>query len=232
MKNIKKIIPILIIFLTIGFAAVNYTLSLDGDTNLTGDLEDFKVYFSRVLINGVEDNSIVSSATELNFSNKLTNIGQEYIIDYDITNGSKYFDASISMTCTQGTEYLSVTNTFNTNNLASLETRTGKLVLKRLKSLASNESQFTEITCNITASPIERETLGEGTITNPVNPFYIGREVFIGTEGFNIISEQENTITMLAKYNIRSSTPYDQTEEQMWTPFSNNNGWEYKPGPK
>lgn len=232
MKNIKKIIPILIIFLTIGFAAVNYTLSLDGDANLTGDLEEFKVYFSRVLINGVEDNSIVSSTTQLDFSNKLTNIGQEYVVDYDITNASKYFDASITLSCTEGNEYLSVTNTFDTSNLTSLETRTGKLVLKRLKSLASNDSQFTKITCTINAQPIERETLGEGTITNPVNPYYIGREVSIGTEKFNIISEQENTITMLAKNNILTSTPYNQTEEQMWTPFSNSNGWEYTPGPK
>jgi len=230
MKKIKKIIPILIIFLTIGFAAVNYTLSLDGDANLTGDLEDFKVYFSRVLINGVEDNSIVSSTTTLDFHNKLTNIGQEYIVDYDITNASKYFDASITLSCTEGNEYLSVTNTFDTSNLTSLETRSGKLVLKRLKSLASSESKFNEITCTITATPVERETLGEGTITNPVNPYYIGREVSIGNEKFNVISDNGITVSMLAKYHIGDNSKQNSGGKNIT--FSDSEGWEYTPGPK
>ena len=59
MKKLKMIIFVLILFLTIGFATVNFTLSLDGNAQLSGDLSDFNVYFSNVKVNGVVDYSVV-----------------------------------------------------------------------------------------------------------------------------------------------------------------------------
>ena len=61
MRKLKYIIFVVILFITIGFATINYTLSIDGDTELSGDLSDFNVYFSQLKINGVDSpESIIS----------------------------------------------------------------------------------------------------------------------------------------------------------------------------
>ena len=39
-------------------------------------------------------------------------LGESYVIDYDVTNASKYFDAQITMSCTGSTEYLLVQNEY------------------------------------------------------------------------------------------------------------------------
>lgn len=230
MRKIKYIIPILLLFLVIGFATVNYTLGIDGNTEITGDLADFKVYFSKILVNGIENNNAATSTTSLYLDGILEKVGNSYTVTYDVTNASKYFDAKVSINCTSSTDYLLVENTFDTSNLLALETRTGTLVLKKIKTIANTDSINNSVTCNINATPVEREEPGTGTIVSPLNPFYIGREVSIGTEKFNVISSTEDTVTMLAQYNIGSD--YKQTKWEMWTSFSNSSGWESSPGPK
>jgi hypothetical protein len=58
----------------------------------------------------------------------------------------------------------------------------------------------------------------------------IGTEISIGEEKFNVISQTDDTVTMLAKYNL--GTDYKQTTETNNVKFANTNGWEYTPGPK
>ena len=135
MRKIKFIIPLLILFLTIGFAAVNFSLSINGDTEITGNLDNFNVYFSRALVNGEDNNSIVSSKTQLDFSGIIDKVGNTYTIEYDVTNASTLFDAEVIVKCSPSSEYLLVQNTFDTSNLSALETRTGTLLLKKLKIL-------------------------------------------------------------------------------------------------
>ena len=230
MRKIKFIIPLLILFLTIGFAAVNFSLSINGDTEITGNLDNFNVYFSRALVNGEDNNSIVSSKTQLDFSGIIDKVGNTYTIEYDVTNASTLFDAEVIVKCSPSSEYLLVQNTFDTSNLSALETRTGTLLLKKLKTISSDSSLYKTITCEIVATPIERESEVTGSVSDPLNPSFIGREVSIGEEKFNVISSTEDTVTMLAKYNL--GTNYRQSTSQYWFSFSNSNGWEYTPAPK
>ena len=58
----------------------------------------------------------------------------------------------------------------------------------------------------------------------------VGDEIPIGEEKFNVISQTDDTVTMLAQYNL--GTDYKQTEEQNYVAFSDRDGWEYEPGPK
>ena len=67
MRKLKYIIFVVILFITICFATINYTLSIDGDTELSGDLSDFKVYFSQLKINGVDSPESIISDTEYMF---------------------------------------------------------------------------------------------------------------------------------------------------------------------
>ena len=58
----------------------------------------------------------------------------------------------------------------------------------------------------------------------------VGDEIAIGSEHFNVISQTDDTITMLAQYNL--STEYKQSTTVNRVTFSDSNGWEYTPGPK
>ena len=136
MKKIKYIIPLVILFIAIGFAAISYTLNLDGNAGLAGDLDNFNVYYSNTYVNGVEDYSVITSPTELDFTTTLKEPGTTYSITYDVTNGSKHFDAQLTMACTSGDTYMSVVNNFDTStNLEALGTRSGTITLKKLKSI-------------------------------------------------------------------------------------------------
>ena len=58
----------------------------------------------------------------------------------------------------------------------------------------------------------------------------VGDELAIGDEHFNVISQTDDTVTMLAKYNL--GTNYKQSTDENYVNFSSEAGWEYTPGPK
>ncbi len=157
MKN-KKSIIVLIILLAVGFAAVSTTLVINGVIGLSfGELD---VYYSKAVINGVEDNSVIKDKTHIEFDTTMTLVGEKYRIDYDVTNGSKNYDAEISMNCDyeteDGGEYLSLNNIINTDDLLeAMTTRTGHLTIKMIKSVT--EPKDIHITCEIVATPRERD---------------------------------------------------------------------------
>ena len=112
----------------IGFAAVSTTLYINGSTKINPNNTDFKVYYSDASVNGTQNLSVIKDDTHISFNTTLDNLGENYILDYDVTNGSKNYDADLEMTCTGGNEYLSVTNEFDDETiLEALATRSGKL---------------------------------------------------------------------------------------------------------
>lgn len=58
----------------------------------------------------------------------------------------------------------------------------------------------------------------------------VGHEISIGRDKFNVISDNGDTVTMLAKYSLNAD--YRQSDNEKNVQFSNSNGWEYTPGPK
>ena len=232
-SSIKFLIPLVLMFMLVGFATISTTLSINGDMELLSDLDDFNIYYSRAIVNGVEDPSIIKSSTELDFGAALKTVGVDYVIEYDITNASSAFDAQVSINCSASTEYFSINNEFdNETPIGARQTRTGTMTLRKIQTVAGDEQSNT-ISCDIVATPVERNEEGVGEIPIPLeNPYYIGREIAIGEEKFNIISDNGTTISLLAQKNISGTTPYKQTDEQIWTIFSDSNGWEYTPGPK
>lgn len=232
MKKIKYIIPFMLLIIVIGYAVISTSLGIGGKTYIASDADDFKVYFSKVLVDGEEEKTAILDSTTINYTRTLTSIGESYTITYDVTNASKEFDAEISINCTTGDEYLSVTNSFDTSILLARTTRTGTLTFKKTKSNSStNEKNYT-ITCEIKATAIGRTETATGEVPGEVEgyPYTIGKEVTIDTETFNIINEADNNITLLAQYNL--GTDYRQTEEAHELSFSDEAGWEYTPGPK
>ena len=223
----KKGILIALLIMAIGFASITTTLYINGSANISSN-NDFKVYYSDAFVNGNQDLSVVVDETHLSFSTTLDTLGQTYVLDYDVTNGSKNYDADLEMVCTGGNEWLTVTNEFDDENILEvLKTRRGKLTLTLSKSYAGDDLDV-EIECTISANPSERVGLGEGTPADPVQApkleFNIGDELKFGEEAFNVIEVEEEYITLLSRYTVGPNNKQDFNNNL--TSFSNVNGWD------
>lgn len=113
----KRNVILLVLILAIGFAAVTTTMIINGGLNIASNQEDFDVYFSKSIEDGIENNSLIKDKTHIEFSKDMSLVGEEYIIDYDVTNGSKNYDANISINCTESNEYLRITNELDTTSI-------------------------------------------------------------------------------------------------------------------
>ena len=248
----KKTMLLVVLLMAVGFAAVSTTLYINGQTKINANQDDFNVYYSDALVNGVQDLSVVTDDTHISFTTTLETLGEQYVLDYDVTNGSKNYDAELEMTCTAGNEYLTVTNEFDTDeNLAALATRSGKLTLELIQSYAGETDMEVTIECTIDANAIERDALGEGEAASPVKQLAkwthtdsdsngsvsVGDVMTLGTEipqTFNVISTTDDTVTMLASNVL--GTDYRQTTSTTYSEygvaFASTNGWGYTPGPK
>jgi hypothetical protein len=231
MKKFKYEILFIILFMSIGIAAVSSNLLINGSTPIAGNPDDFSVYFSNVFVNGTQDLSLVKSETSLVFTGEFSAVGDKKEITYDVTNASINYDADIDITCTQSTEYLTITNSFDTDSyMSARSTRTGVLSITLSKSYTGTDLTQ-DIICTISASAVESASQGSGDVAGPVeNKLSIGDEIAIGDEKFNIINIGDDTITMLAQYNL--GTDYRQSSAQKSVIFADKYGWEYTPGSK
>ena len=234
MRYIKFILPILIIFLTIGFAATNVTLSISGDAYIASDLDDFDVYISSIQLAGVEDLSLLKSSTEFEFV--VNEIDDEVMVSYEVTNASSKFDADIDVVCEYDFDISGslnyYENSFDVDTLLEARTYRNGYIYVTINSPVPKDGYL--VSCKVEATPIERTEYGEGEVPEQSDPAYaIGTEITINKEKFNVISDNGNTVTMLAQYNlIYSSSNYIQSNTANTVAFSSSTGWEYKPGPK
>ena len=228
----KKTILLVVLLLAVGFAAVTTTLFINCTTNIGTNKDDFEVYYSKAKVNGVEDNTVITDDTHIVFTQEMKKVGETYVLDYDVTNGSRNYDAALTMTCTESNEYLSVTNVFDTDTtLPATETRTGKLTIELIKGYVGETTKEVTIECTISANAVERNTLSEGTPADKVKSGYnVGDVVTIGKEGFHVIKDNGDTVTLFADYNL--GTNYKQSTTANMVAFSKSSGWEYTPGPK
>ena len=156
----KKMLFIVVFFMVIGFAAVSTTLYINGITVINPNKDDFNVYFSDAIINDVQDKGVIKSDTVIEFYTTFESVGEEYVLDYEVTNGSKNYDAELEMVCTSSSEYLTLTNDFDDDSiLSSLRSRSGRLSVKQTKSYAGDDLSVS-IECVINANAIERTSLG------------------------------------------------------------------------
>ena len=130
MKKLKYEILFIVLFMTVGIAAVSSNLLINGTTQLVSNPNDFLIYFSDVKVNGVQDLSLVEDEATLVFNGEFSVVGDKKEITYDVTNSSKNYDADIEISCTQSTEYLTITNDFDVeSNLSARSTRSGALTV-------------------------------------------------------------------------------------------------------
>ena len=112
MKNRKSIL-LVVLLLAVGFAAVSTTLYINSSTNINPNQDDFNVYYSDAYVNGEKDLSVITDDTHIVFETELSTLGEKYVLDYEVANGSKNYDAELSMTCTSSNDYLNIVNEFD-----------------------------------------------------------------------------------------------------------------------
>ena len=229
MKKTKFMIGFTLLFMVIGIAAVTTNVIVNMSTPINQNPDDFLVYFSDVEVDGTQDLSLVENEQKLVFNGEFTAIGDKKVISYDVTNASKNYDAEILIDCTESTTYLNITNVFDMKNvLSARSSRTGTLTIELANAVSNETTQ--NVTCTITANAVERDSQGSGDVGSPLSKFYVGKEISIGDETFNVISTTDTTVTMLAQYNL--GTNYRQSTTANYVTFSDTNGWEYTTGPK
>ena len=93
---------------------------------------------------------------------------------------------------------------------------------------------YTKETSDLVDKMIATKSYGsnvvKGKIIVDVDNLSIGDEIHIENEKFNVISQTDDTVTMLAQYNL--GTDYKQNTTYNYVAFSDTNGWEFEPGPK
>ncbi len=165
----KRNIIILMILLIIGFASVTSTLLIRGNLNI-GYNENFSssiVYTRAELPNGEVE--INQNDKNIDFiTEKLENVNQTTILEFDVTNKSRNYNASVTINCglkenfESFSEYLDITMSLESPfELVSSETKTGYLTIKLKKAYNEEMETRIEMSCELVATPEERETLGD-----------------------------------------------------------------------
>ena len=183
MKNKKGLIIVLILLMSIGFAAVTTTLIIKGNTIVAENEEDYQVYFSGAVVDKEDyTNEIISKDKKtITFETKeLMKANDTSELKYDVTNGSTQYDASVSIKIsTENNELIEVTNTFDdTKNLSARETRTGVLTVRLKKGVT--EVKDIQIKIELIFNAEEREEID----TTPINEkVYSISGYFVDKEG-------------------------------------------------
>ncbi len=221
MKN-KKMILILVLLLVIGFASVSTTLVLNGVIGISNKKDDFKVIFTNAKLDSVEKKEFIDSETKQTLTyetNKLTTLNETTVLEYEVTNTSRLYDAEVSITCNlvddadnaTTSEYVSMEYTPNNMIVEAGKTKTGSITTKLIK--VSTEDRNIKVKCELKASATERDSLGEEYV-EPTETYEltvdannngvadIGDEIQVGTESFYVISNTDSEINALAKYNL------------------------------
>lgn len=213
MKKLKYQILFVILMMTIGAAAVATNLVLNGSTSIASNSDGFLVYFSDVSISQGEDKGkiIVNSDKKFTLKAHLQALSEKVAVDFYITNASKDYDANVTYTCNENSDYISLSYRLDSNTVPSMESVFGVLDVTLVKTYTGESEVEEEITCTISASAVERTSQGSGNVSEPIlngiqfvsgDGTNVGDELKIANEHFYVVSNDGVNTVLLAKYNL------------------------------
>jgi len=150
MKKKYKVL-IIVLVLLIAFLIGTFTSPMVREMiSITSKSDPAELFYSDVLVNGIEDPTVIENDNTISFTAVLKKKGEKYVLDYKVTNSSKFLSADIEATCTKGNEYIEITNDFDTKKaMEPSEVRKGKLTLELLKQNPEKESKTYKVKCTI-----------------------------------------------------------------------------------
>ena len=180
----KRNVIILVVMLIVGFASITSTLLIRGNLNI-GYNENFSssiVYTRAELPNGEVE--INQNDKNIDFiTEKLENVNQTTILEFDVTNKSRNYDASVTINCglkedfKSFSEYLDIDMSLESPfELVSSETKTGYLTIKLKKAYNEEMETRIEMSCELVTEPLERETLGDEYVLVYEDPILNGAD--------------------------------------------------------
>ena len=233
------LVAVCVFTLTIAYAALNAVLTIQGSAKVSS--AEWDIYLSNPRVtNGSATTDIpqIKTSSTLEFSTTLNLPGDFYEFTVDVVNDGS-IDAMIdgvtktpSLTETQA-KYLNYIveyqngESINTKQLVAKNSFVRLLVkLEFRKDISASDLPTTSETLNLsfTVNYVQADTTGTNVTDNGVKKAYevisgdlqtVGSEVAIGEEHFYIISSDEDSVTMLAKYNLYVGGVYNSG----WTAY-------------
>ncbi len=174
----KAFIVLAISLMLVGFASVSTSLYLNGKTGIIGNTKDFDVYFSKAYENENEATSLIQDKTHIVFTANLSKVEEKYVLDYEVTNGSKNYDVNFNVSYVGETsEYVNIQNNINVaTTLKARETRKGRIVITLIK--ATLEEKEIQVRFELTGNAQERDTLGGEELTNETVDYLVQAEEY------------------------------------------------------
>ena len=168
-KRTKIYLIITVLLLTVGFASVTTNLIVNANSNISANLNDFRVYFSEAkAING--EASLNDEKTVITYNtNTLQSADDTSILNYIVTNASQQYDVNVRVSVDYNealNDYIEITQEgFVKDNDVLLNAQgelPGKITIKLIKPVLEDISFDLTVTLDIEA--IERTEIAEQQI--------------------------------------------------------------------
>lgn len=167
MRN-KRTVLFLILILSLGFAAVSATLSIEGFTLIGANEQDFKVYFSQAKLDDIDKSNVLIKEDKqvVDFETKELNlVGDESYLDYEVTNDSSQYDASVKINCTATSpeilDYVDIDYSIDKEIITAKSRANGRVKVTLKKSYSGNETFSHNFTCNIKVDALSKENIND-----------------------------------------------------------------------
>jgi hypothetical protein len=240
----KLNVIVLILLLSIGFAAVATNLIINGGPRISTNPDDFDVFFAHAYAYNGGDAAISNDKKAITWSsNTLTYLGQKAYLDFTVYNSSANYDANVTISL----DIQDVINNVDYSDYYTIKTTTFSLTeptLVRAKEAVqgtievelvkvSTEDVSLTFTMSMIGSSISRDA-SVGPAHEPCSivkgsGYQIGDEIECAGDNFYLLSNDNGTITMLSKYNLMYGEIYGEVvvDEARFTELINTYGRYY-----
>ena len=163
--NVKRrnALILVILLMSIGFAAVSTTLIIKGSAKISENIDDFDVYFSKAILDNVDKSGefIDDTNKTITFTTSdLSAVGDTSTLTYEVTNASKNYDAIVQVNCEGANNYLQVSMVPDNLTIEATTTKTGTVKVELKKTSITNQ----DITCKLNIVASERTSLGANEV--------------------------------------------------------------------
>lgn len=173
MLSQKKYVLILILLLVVGFASITTSLFIKGNLGIGLKEKDFDVYFSNVYLNDIKHNEFISSdGKNITFqTNKLTLVGEQVILEYEIMNSSTQYDATIALDYNEESienEYISVEieNEYENDIIKASDKGKGRLIITLKNPVTEDDTLDFSIDMDANATEVDISNSSDVVIKN------------------------------------------------------------------
>ena len=161
----RNALILVILLMSIGFAAVSTTLIIKGSAKISENIDDFDVYFSKAILDNVDKSGefIDDTNKTITFTTSdLSAVGDTSTLTYEVTNSSKNYDAIVQVNCEGANNYLQVSMVPDNLTIEATTTKTGTVKVELKKTSITN--QDIPITCKLNIVASERTNLGANEV--------------------------------------------------------------------